>query len=415
MSKVLLIEDDNQMRESIYEILEHRGYDVTSSENGRAGIEEAKKVVPDLIICDIMMPGIDGWQTIDIIRGIEKFENTPFIFLSAAPLVPNFRIGMNRGADDFITKPFQSCELLDVIDRLLSKRIKLTQANNERMNVALNLFKKETVNNEKDYQKSLNRAKIVQNGILPTIEKMKDMFQEHFLYYSPLQTISGDFYWTKEINGLKLIAVADCTGHGVPAALLSMACATVMNVACEMFEITSPAKALRKINELVVEFMRENYLEHDGDGMDVSFCSINQKDKTVTYSGAKRPLYFLPKHIKSLGDAEQNMRIHENGGGNKLVEFRGSSFSIGSNQFEIEEYSFSYEPGDNLYLLSDGYVSQFGGEHSKKFNSKNLKQLLLSIKGLDIEEQGVIVRNSFDLWKGEEEQTDDVTFIGITL
>ena len=104
-----------------------------------------------------------------------------------------------------------------------------------------------------------------------------------------------------------------------------------------------------------------------------------------------------------------------NGGGNKLVEFRGSSFSIGSNQFEIEEYSFSYEPGDNLYLLSDGYVSQFGGEHSKKFNSKNLKQLLLSIKGLDIEEQGVIVRNSFDLWKGEEEQTDDVTFIGITL
>ena len=124
MSKVLLIEDDNQMRESIYEILEHRGYDVTSSENGRAGIEEAKKVVPDLIICDIMMPGIDGWQTIDIIRGIEKFENTPFIFLSAAPLVPNFRIGMNRGADDFIAKPFQSCELLDVIDRLLSKRIK---------------------------------------------------------------------------------------------------------------------------------------------------------------------------------------------------------------------------------------------------------------------------------------------------
>ena len=415
MSKVLLIEDDKNIRESVHEILELGGYEVTSSENGRLGIEEAMKVIPDLVICDIMMPELDGWETIDIFRSIDKFEHIPFVFLSAMPLIPNYRLGMNSGADDFLVKPIDTYELLDIVDRLLSKSMKRILANDERVKNALDTFKEKIKSNEKDHQDSLNRAKIVQNGILPAEEKMNEMFEEHFLYYNPLQTISGDFYWTKQVNGVKMIAVADCTGHGVPAALLSMACATMLNVAFDLFDIISPSKALRKVNDLVVEFMRENHLQYDGDGMDISLCAIDRENRTVTYSGAKRPLYFIPKQIRSLNGAEQNMRMHENTKGDKLVEFKGSSYSIGSNDFEIEEYSFNYEPGDNLYLLSDGYVSQFGGRDSKKFNSKNLKQLLLSIQDLKIDKQGDEMRNSFELWKGEEEQTDDVTLIGITL
>ena len=151
------------------------------------------------------------------------------------------------------------------------------------------------------------------------------------------------------------------------------------------------------------------------DGMDISLCAIDQLNKKITYSGAKRPLYFIPKEVRSLNGAAQNMRIHENNKGDKLVEFKGSTSSIGSNDFAIEEFSFSYESGDNLYLFSDGYVSQFGGVDSKKFNSKNLRHLLLSIQDLVIEQQGYEMKNSFELWKGEEEQTDDVTIIGITL
>lgn len=415
MSKVLLIEDDKNIREAIHEILELGGYEVTSSENGRIGIEEAKKFIPDLVICDIMMPELDGWQTIEIFRSIDTFEHVPFVFLSAMPLVPNYRLGMNSGADDFIVKPIDTYELLEIVDRLISKSMKRALANDTRVKNALNTFKEKIKNNQKDYQDSLNRAKIVQNGILPAEEKMREMFQEHFLYYNPLQTVSGDFYWTKEVNGVKLIAVADCTGHGVPAALLSMACSTMLNVAFDLFEIVSPSKALKKVNELVVEFMRENQLEYEGDGMDISLCAIDQKNNKITYSGAKRPLYFIPKEVRSLNGAAQNMRMHENKKGDKLVEFRGSAYSIGCNDFTIEEFSFSYEPGDNLYLFSDGYVSQFGGVQSKKFNSKNLRQLLLSIQDLDIEQQGYEMKHSFELWKGEEEQTDDVTIIGITL
>ena len=415
MSKVLLIEDDKNIREAIHEILELGGYEVTSSENGRIGIEEAKKFIPDLVICDIMMPELDGWQTIEIFRSIDTFEHVPFVFLSAMPLVPNYRLGMNSGADDFIVKPIDTYELLEIVDRLISKSMKRALANDTRVKNALNTFKEKIKNNQKDYQDSLNRAKIVQNGILPAEEKMREMFQEHFLYYNPLQTVSGDFYWTKEVNGVKLIAVADCTGHGVPAALLSMACSTMLNVAFDLFEIVSPSKALKKVNELVVEFMRENQLEYEGDGMDISLCAIDQKNNKITYSGAKRPLYFIPKEVRSLNGAAQNMRMHENKKGDKLVEFRGSAYSIGSNDFTIEEFSFSYEPGDNLYLFSDGYVSQFGGVQSKKFNSKNLRQLLLSIQDLGIEQQGYEMKHSFELWKGEEEQTDDVTIIGITL
>ena len=415
MSKVLLIEDDKNIRESIHEILQFGGYNVTSAENGLLGIAEAKKFVPDMVICDIMMPGLDGWETIELFRSIDKFEHTPFVFLSAMPLAPNYRLGMNSGADDYLVKPIDPVELLEIVGRLISKSIKRSLANDERVQHALDTFEGKIRSNEKDFQDSLNRAKIVQNGILPAEAKMKEMFEEHFLYYSPLQTISGDFYWTKELNGIKLIAVADCTGHGVPAALLSMACATMLNVAVDLFNITSPSKVLNKVNDLVVEFMRENHLQYSGDGMDISLCAIDSENRLVTFSGAKRPLYLIPKERGSYNSEDQKIKLHQNTKGDTLVEFKGSPYPIGSNDFQIEEQSFNYESGDNLYLFSDGYISQFGGNESKTFKSKNLRQLLLSIRLLEIEKQGDEMRRSFEVWKGDEEQTDDVTIIGITL
>ena len=415
MNKVLLIEDDKNIRETVYEILQQSGYDVTTAENGLIGINEAKKVIPDLVICDIMMPVLDGWKTIELFRSIDKFENTPFVFLSGMSLTPNYRLGMNRGADDYLVKPIETCELLDIVDRLISKSIKMSLANDARVINALNTFEGEIKSKEKDHQDSLNRAKIVQEGILPSEAKMKGIFENHFLYYNPLETISGDFYWTKQLKGIKLIAVADCTGHGVPAALLSMACATMLNVAFDLFEITSPAQALYKVNDLISEFMRENNLQYSGDGMDISLCAIDTENNLVTYAGAKRPLYFIPKVGASYKSEEGNIKTHQNTKGDKLIEFKGGAYSIGSDDFEIEESSFNFKQGDNLYLFSDGYVSQFGGNKSKKFNSMNLKRLLLSIQDREIKQQGVELRNSFELWKGDEEQTDDVTIIGITL
>ena len=121
MSKILVIEDDREIRETLEEILVLGGYEVSSASNGINGIIEAKRVVPDLVLCDVLMPKQDGWQTVKLFRKIPGFENTPFIFLSALPMIPNYSRGLNRGADEYLTKPIVTNELLDVIGRFLTK------------------------------------------------------------------------------------------------------------------------------------------------------------------------------------------------------------------------------------------------------------------------------------------------------
>lgn len=121
MSKILVIEDDRDIRETLQEILEMGGYEVSSVSNGQKGIDEAKRFVPDLVLCDIIMPVVNGWQTVKLFRKIPGFENTPFIFLSALPIIPNYSKGMNKGADEYLTKPIVTNELLDVIGRFLAK------------------------------------------------------------------------------------------------------------------------------------------------------------------------------------------------------------------------------------------------------------------------------------------------------
>lgn len=121
MSKILVIEDDREIRETLEEILVLGGYEVSSASNGLNGIIEAKRVVPDLVLCDVLMPKQDGWQTVKLFRKIPGFENTPFIFLSALPMIPNYSRGLNRGADEYLTKPIVTNELLEVIGRFLTK------------------------------------------------------------------------------------------------------------------------------------------------------------------------------------------------------------------------------------------------------------------------------------------------------
>ena len=121
MSKILVIEDDREMRETLEEILELSGYEVSSASNGINGITEAKRVVPDLVLCDVLMPKLDGWQTVKLFRKIPGFENTPFIFLSALPKIPNYSRGLNKGADEYLTKPIVKNELLELIELFLTK------------------------------------------------------------------------------------------------------------------------------------------------------------------------------------------------------------------------------------------------------------------------------------------------------
>lgn len=432
MDKILVIEDEKNIRDTLSEILVLNGYDVECAFNGRNGITKAIEMKPDLVLCDVMMPELDGWQTVKEFRLNPELYCTPFVFMSALSTMQDFRNGMNLGADDYLAKPFDIKELLQIIAYQLNKVEIRKRTNNIDKNKntkeALNDFKEKIKEKAKDFFDSLERAKMVQKVILPSDAEMKELFPEHFIFYSPKDTISGDFYWSRNVDGIKLVAVADCTGHGIPAALISMVCYNLLNTTVDQFGFRNPTEILTKVNSLLVEFMSAHHKNYIGDGMDISLCAILPSQEAcpttgggsggvLQYAGAKRPIYIHTKKFNSIHIQEDNLRLYENLEGQLLYEIKGSNSSIGGigSNFEIQEQVFEYQHGDTIYLTSDGFADQFGGNNDKKYKTKNLKNLILSFQTKEMVEQKQLLQKEFENWKSELEQTDDVTVIGIRL
>lgn len=425
MSKILVIEDEKNIRDTIADILVLSGYEVECVANGKHGLNKAIQIKPDLVLCDVMMPEWDGWETVKEFRLNPELYATPFVFLSALSTMQDFRKGMNLGADDYLAKPFDINELLNIISSQLNKVVLRKKLNhidsNKNTQNALNDFKIKIKEKTKDFFDSLERAKMVQKVILPSHSEMNELFPEHFIFYLPKDTISGDFYWARNFNGIKLIAVADCTGHGIPAALISMICYNMLNITVDQYGFRSPADILTKVNELLVEFMSAHHKNYIGDGMDILLCAILPSQEgsggVLQYAAAKRPIYINTKKFKQISINEKNLRLHENLNGQILYEIKGSNSSIGGidSNFEIQEQVLEYQKGDTIYLTSDGYADQFGGNNDKKYRTKNLKNLLLSIQNMEIKNQGQIMINEFENWRGETKQTDDVTILGVKL
>lgn len=421
MNKVLIIEDELAIRESMCELLELNNYIVESAENGRKGLEKALEMTPDLVICDVLMPKLDGWGTLVEFKKVESLFCIPFIFLTAKSTMHDLRKGMNLGADDYLTKPFSPKELLGIISRQLKKvdTVKIKEVKNrvlEVKNAMDNAVFKEKIKNI-EFNQSLEYAKKVQNVILPNKKTMNSLFSNYFGFFLPKDIISGDFFWVKEIGGLTLVAVADCTGHGVPAALLTMICYEQLNLTVERYGCRNPQDILLKTNELIIDFMKSNGNEQMNDGMDIVLCSIDSDYKILRFAGAKRPLYIVTDEIDSIRADENRINLLSNDKTRMLYEIKGDRNSIGAPHpdFIIKEQVFEYKSNDMIYLSSDGVIDQFGGNNIKRFKSKNFKQLLLSINEKDMVSQKDSIENSFNTWKGLEDQTDDVAVLGIKL
>lgn len=194
------------------------------------------------------------------------------------------------------------------------------------------------------------------------------MFPDSFVFFRPKATVSGDFYWFKELGGKKVFAAADCTGHGVPGAFMSLVGHNVLNTVTKVF--TKPSQILNNANRLAVDVLRSSEDNYMRDGMDIALCTIDYKTMTMEYSGAHNPAYIVRK--------------------GELITIESDPFSIGSyinNEREFTNHTFNLEQGDCLYVFSDGYVDQFGGPKGKKFMRKQFRQLLLDISHLPMIEQ----------------------------
>jgi phosphoserine phosphatase RsbU/P len=417
MSKILVIEDEALIRESICDVLTLNGYETESEPDGEMGLLRAYSLKPDLILCDINMPKISGLDVLKAIRADDELKHTPFVFLTALSTMADLRTGMNLGAEDYLSKPYHNKELIAIISHQLKKVEDLKKIEKELSRKNLNDFKVKIKEKSKGFYDSLNRAKTVQNVILPSNQKMDELFPKHFNYFLPKYSISGDFYWAKKLDKVTLIAVSDCTGHGIPGALISMAGNISLNNAVDQFGLTKPAEILTKANELFLDFMNANQSNVSHDGMDICLCSIDSSSNLIRFAGAKRPLYLVTKkdNFKPINVSNIYSELIQEE--NSLYEIKGNNCSIGADDivFNIEDQVFEYNKGDAIYLSSDGYVDQFGGEDDRKFKSKRLKNILLSIQGKSMSEQKESVAQEFHNWKGDKEQIDDATIVGIKL
>ncbi|MCB9187748.1 MAG: tetratricopeptide repeat protein [Flavobacteriales bacterium] len=264
---------------------------------------------------------------------------------------------------------------------------------------------------------SITYAKRIQSAILPPIDALNYHLKDGFLIFKPKDIVSGDFYWMYAIHNRVYFAVADCTGHGVPGAMVSVVCNNALNRSIREFDLVNPGEILDKTRELVVEnFSLNNGADsHEGtikDGMDISLCILNQENNELMWAGANNPIWIIRKGEFIYENVKGEM-LGEWG----LYEISGDKQPVGAHEPSepFTDHKFELKKGDQIMVFSDGYADQFGGERGKKLKYRPFKQLLLQNAKERMEIQKERLETFFEEWKGDYEQIDDVCVIGVRI
>lgn len=251
----------------------------------------------------------------------------------------------------------------------------------------------------KDIYDSMNYAKRLLDAMLPQKETVEMILPEHFVLNKAKDIISGDFYWVSKHGNKIIVAVMDCTGHGVPGALLSIIGYTAIHKTIYELGILQPSEILNSVNTIIKKTLRQNRNSDIKDGMDMALCTLDTDTLQLEYSGANNNLYIV---------SDKSLNI-----------VKACRLTIGSVEEDVAgpplNHSVQLKTGDCLYLFSDGYAHQFGKDYNKKFNTRRFQQLLLSVHEEQMDDQERILHNTFNDWKGNFEQVDDVLVIGLRL
>ncbi len=252
----------------------------------------------------------------------------------------------------------------------------------------------------RDITDSIRYAKNIQEAILPQLEVISQEFPQSFILYMPKDIVSGDFYWFAKRKNKRFLATADCTGHGVPGAFMSIIGNTILNEIVSEKEIMEPGEILNELHLGIKNALKQSNAEGERrDGMDIALCAIEGDSNILEYAGANRPLW-----------------IFRGGDKDKMEVIKPNKFPIGglemTDKRQFTNNRIELSPGDMMYLSTDGYADQFGGNSGKKMMVKNFQKLLTEILHLPLAEQKEVLRQHFVSWKGEQEQVDDVLVIG---
>lgn len=277
----------------------------------------------------------------------------------------------------------------------------------------IHIQKEQIEEKNKEVMDSIVYAKRLQQAILPSKEDMNTELKDGFVLFQPKDVVSGDFYWMySKGNGVVYFAAADCTGHGVPGAMVSVVCSNALDRAVKEYDLIETGEILDKVTDLVIERFDKSG-ENVKDGMDIALCAIDFEKNTLQYSGANNPLWILKEKAENevVEAREVANETHI------LKEYKATKQPVGN--FPLREkfatLNVPINKGDVVYVFTDGFADQFGGIRGKKFKYKPFKKLILDNQNASMESQKEVIQNAFSAWKGDLEQIDDVCIIGVRI
>ena len=382
MDYILAVDDNPKNIQVLGNLLKNENYKVEFALNGKSALEWLQRREFDLVLLDVMMPEIDGFEVCRRIKQDPVLRHIPIIFITARDDEESIVSGFKSGAVDYITKPFKRNELLSRV----STHLELKKAREE---IALK---------NKSITSSINYARRIQQSILPSDEMIKKILPESFVLYRPKEIIGGDFFWIHNIGDKIIVAVADCTGHGVPGSIVSMLGISLLNEIFwkkNMYNADEILRELRKKIKLTFYRQDQNFTQRDG--MDMALCVIDKKKKQLQYAGALMPLILIRN--------------------NDIIEIKGDKQSVALYKEEVDftAHLINYGPTDLFYLYSDGIINQFRENDSEKFKTRRFKELLLEIHHLPIQNQGKFIEERFEKWRGKRDLLDDVCVFGFSV
>jgi serine phosphatase RsbU (regulator of sigma subunit) len=355
---------------------------------------------PDIILSDHSLPSFNSMIALDIKNNYNA--EIPFILVTGS-MSEEFAVEcMKAGVDDYILKTSLT-RLPSAIKNAISKE-KIRQEKNivEKLHYELKIAFVKIEQQNKEILDSIAYAKRLQDALLPSEEEIRTLIKNYFIFYQPLNIVSGDFYFIEPIrtsNNKKLtaIAVADCTGHGVPGAFMSMLGYDILKNSLSEKSVNSASDALNYLNGKLSKILRATSTSQIvRDGMDISFCVLDEETLELQYAGANLPCWIIKKDgkVTALNPDKQPIGYFE-----KSDRFRQKTIQL--------------EKGDMIYLFTDGYIDQFGGPKGKKIKKRLFRENLLSISDKSMGEQKELLEKIFYDWKGTLDQIDDILVLGI--
>ena len=408
--KILLLNADQQSTEMIGSILkkEFPYIKIYSPENTDQVLNLLDKILPDLVLFDFDIPKDQIQKSIELLETISENKRMPVIALSSSK---NYKELFNAGAVNFIHKPFTDITLISNINtafnltgilKSISIKEKVINEKNQKIQDQIeNEFKQREIiiRKNKEIMADIRYASRIQHAILPKLELIEKYFYEYFILHQPKRHVSGDFYWVSGQGNKKIIAVGDCTGHGISGALMHMLGSAYIKEIITSNNYSTASDILEQLREHIMQSLNQTGETGEAqDGLDIALCIIDCEKKNLQFAGANNPIYIIKNK--------------------ELTEIKGDRMPVGIHinyNKPFTNHKIDLESNDQIYLFSDGYADQFGGPHGKKFRYKQFKELLLKISNESMNIQKEILNNVHDNWRGMAEQIDDILVFGLKI